>query len=454
MPSTAAHRVRRGIVVAIGTVVILGLGVYGPATLLGPLPAATTTVIDVPATASGAVAPSLPSTGASGVTVASSEAGGAGSAGSGTPAPAAPPAGSVVTAGITDPVPLGGSTKIITALVVLSEHPIVDGTDGSPVVITAEDYADYVAYISQSARAVSFIANESWSERDMLRAMLLGSSNNHSDALARWAFGTMDGYLAAAKTWLAAKGMTGTTVVDATGLSEGSVGTPSDLTRIAQLAFETPVIAEIMAQGSATLLGNRQVENLATYLPDLGVTGLSLSYTDEAGLCLLYRAVVPVAGGATTGGDAAGGGDAAASTDPGTATIYGALLREPDYPTLEADLTALVSSASAGLKPTALTTEGTAYVEYETAWGQMAKGTAASTESRMLWATAPVEHSVSPMTVTTARAGSSVGSVTFPLPGGPVAVPLTLDSALTDPGPLWRLSHPIETISTFIASLG
>ncbi|RFA14589.1 hypothetical protein B7R21_05985 [Subtercola boreus] len=450
MTSTAAHRIRRGVVIAIGAVVILGIGVYGPATLLGPLPAATARVLDTAAITPAAAAPALPSTGASGVTVADETAAAATSgaaaatpAAAGTPAtpgataqPTAPPASAVTTAGIADPVPLGGTTKIITALVVLSAHPLDAGTPGDPVVITSEDYADYVRYISESSRAVSFITNESWSERDMLIAMLLGSSNNHADALARWAFGTTEAYVTAANAWLAANGMTGTTITDTTGLSETSVGTASDLTRIAELAFETPVIAEIMALPSTTVNGNRQVQNLAVYLPDQGVTGLSLSYTDEAGLCLLYRATVPLAGA------------------DGVATIYGAMLREPDYPTLEADLTALVASASTGLKPTELAAAQTPFVEYTAAWGQTARAVTTEAESRMLWATTPVTQTATPLTLTTARSGAPAGTVTFALPEGAVDAPLTLDGSLTDPGPLWRLAHPFDVIGAFIASPG
>ena len=430
MTSSVAQRIRRGVFVGVGALVILGLGVYGPATLLGPLPPAEAHLLDVGAVASLSQPALLPSTGASGVTVA--ETAGAGAA-------AAPPASAVSTAGIDDPVPLGGTTKIITALVVLSTHPVAAGSPGDPVVITAEDYADYITYISESARAVSFITNESWTERDMVQAMLLGSSNNHANALARWGFGTMDAYLAAANAWLKTNGLTATTVADATGLSVDSLGTASDLTRIAALAFQTPVIAEIMAQSGATLNGNRQVQNLATYLPDAGVTGLSLSYTDDAALCLLYSASVPTV-------DASG---AAAAT-----TIYGAMLREPDYPTLEADMTALLGSASTGLKPTALTAEGTAYAEYRTGWGQTARAIARTTESRMLWAGATVERTVDVPILTTARGGSAAGAVTFTLPSGSVVVPLTLEGSLSDPGPLWRLAHPVELIGAFIASAG
>ncbi|MCU1479589.1 MAG: hypothetical protein JWQ19_375 [Subtercola sp.] len=396
-----------------GALVILGIGLYGPVTLVGPLPPATATVIDATGTLTPPAPPTLPSTGASGIT-----ADGATSV--------------LATAGITDPVPLGGTTKVITALVVLDAKPMLAGEQGASIVITPADYADYIAYISQSTRAVSFIAGETWTQRDMLQAMLMGSSNNHADALAAWAFGSTDAYVDAANAWLTKNGFSGTTVVDATGLSSNSVGTASDLTRIAQLAFANPVISEIIAQPAVTVNGGRYVNNLAIYLPDKGVTGLSLSYTDQAGLCFLYKAEVTVA--ATT------------------VSLYGAMLREPDYDTLNGDMTTLLTSAAANLKPTTVVTAGDVFVHYTTAWGQSADGVAVAGDSRMLWATTPVTHTVAAAPVTTALGGTSAGTATFDLPGGPLTVALKLSNALSDPGPLWRLTNPVPVIQSFVDS--
>ncbi|UFS60931.1 D-alanyl-D-alanine carboxypeptidase family protein [Subtercola endophyticus] len=413
MASTVARRIRRGIFIGVGALVILGIGLYGPVTLVGPLPTATATVVDATGTLTPPPLPTLPETGASGITADGAT-------------------GVLATAGITDPVPLGGTAKVITALVVLDAKPMQSGQQGESIVITPADYADYITYISQSARAVSFIAGETWTQRDMLQAMLMGSSNNHADALAAWAFGSTDAYVEAANAWLTKNGFSGTTVVDATGLSSNSEGTASDLTRIAQLAFANPVISEIIAQPAATVNGGRYVNNLAIYLPDKGVTGLSLSYTDQAGLCFLYKADVSVAGT--------------------TVTLYGAMLREPDYDTLNGDMTTLLTSAATNLKPTTVVTAGDVFVHYTTAWGQSADGVAIAGDSRMLWATTPVTHTVAAAPVTTALGGTSAGTVTFDLPGGPLTVALKLSNALSDPGPLWRLTNPIPVIQSFVDS--
>ncbi|GGF39245.1 D-alanyl-D-alanine carboxypeptidase family protein [Subtercola lobariae] len=441
MASGVARRIRRGIFIGVGALIILAVGVYGPITLVGPLPAATAAVLGADNTLTPPAPPTLPQTGASGIIADGSTA-------------------VLASSGISDPVPLGGTAKVITALVVLDAKPMDSGTQGANIIISPEDYAGYISYIAQSARAVSFIAGETWTQRDMLQAMLMGSSNNHSDALARWAFGSVDGYVTAANAWLAKNGFTGTSVVDATGLSSNSVGTASDLTRIAQLAFANPVIAEIMGQTGVTVNGGRYVSNLAVYLPTDGVTGLSLSYTDQAGLCFLYQAVVSVPGadaasgasGAAGGasGTASGGSSASNGAAATTVTLYGAMLREPDYDTLNGDMTALLASASANLKPTTVVTAGDSFVHYSTAWGQSADGVAIAGDSRMIWANTPVTHTVTAVPLTTALGSTSAGTVTFALPDGPLSVGLKLSQPLTDPGPLWRLTHPIPVIQAFL----
>ena len=74
---------------------------------------------------------------------------------------------------------------------------------------------------------------EQWTERDVVRAVLLASSNNHADTLVRWAFGGVDPYVEAANAWLAEAGFTATRVDDATGLSGDNVGTAEELARLA-----------------------------------------------------------------------------------------------------------------------------------------------------------------------------------------------------------------------------
>ncbi len=393
-------------------VVILGLGLYGPATLVGPLPS-TDAVIDEPSDILPTMgAPTVPQTGASAI---------------------ATDDGTIfASGGDTAPVPLGGVTKVITALVVLDAKPIEPGKPGPSIVVSAEDYAGFVTYISESARSISLIAGETWTEQQYLQAMLLGSSNTHADALARWAFGSVDDYVVAANAWLAESGYAGTTVVDATGLAEGSQGTASELAALAARAFDDPVLADIMSLDNVVVAGNRRVDNVAAYRVDEAITGLSRSFTDAAGLCFLFRLEVG------TGDDAV--------------PLYGAFLREPDYETLDGDLTTLIASAAATLTETVLVSQGDEVVTYTTPWGDEAHGVAVATKSELIWLTTPVTKTVTATDVTTAAKGTRVGQVTFHTPTGDVTVLLELDRRVADPGPVWRMTHPAPVIDAFVRS--
>jgi D-alanyl-D-alanine carboxypeptidase (penicillin-binding protein 5/6) len=432
--SSAGRKALRAIGIAVGAVLILGIGVYGPATLVGPLPTASASVADLPTELSGAISPAVPGTGASAIV-----------------ADVATPV--LASSGIEEAVPIAGAAKVVTALVVLSEKPLLAGSQGPAVTVGANEVADYSRYVAESARTVAVSAGETWSEREALEAMLLGSSNNHADLLARWAFGSVDGYLEAAAAWLAARGLSSIALVDATGLDEDDVGTASDLARISALAFSEASIAEIMQLDDAALPGGRSVDNLAAYQGELGYTGVSRSYTDQAGVCFLF-ALTP--GGVDAGGGDEGDADAGAADATGDTTaparLYGAFLREPDWDTLDADLAALASSAAGSVAPTAVLTAGRTYVTYTTPWGETANGVAASTESQQLWVTAPAEYAVEAEQLTTGARGQQVGTVTVTTPEGAVSSRLELDARLSDPGPLWRLLNPVPVISAFIDS--
>jgi serine-type D-Ala-D-Ala carboxypeptidase (penicillin-binding protein 5/6) len=415
MAGNAGRKAVRVVVVVLGAVLILAIGVYGPATLVGPLPAAAASTAEAPAEVAPTGLPTMPVEGASAVI------------GAGASAPLA-------AAGLSEPVPLGGTAKVITALVVLDAKPLAAGEQGPALTISREDYDGFLGYITESSRAVPMITGEQWSQRDVLIAMLLGSSNAHSDVLARWAFGSIDGYLAAAQTWLTEQGLTSVQLVDATGLDEGDVGTASDLARISAMAFADPVIAEIMALPNATVSGNRRVENVAVHAADLGVRGLSLSYTDQAGLCFLFALDVTPA----DGGD--------------EVTLYGAFLREPDWDTLDTDLDTLSSSAAATLTKTPIVTKGQTFATYTTPWGETAHAVAMGSEARMLWTSAPLTYRVDVQPLASGTAGQQVGTVSVDTPDGTITVLLQLDGRLGEPGPLWRLTHPVPLITTFLDS--
>jgi len=431
----------RVIGISVGTLVILMIGVYGPATLLGPLPHATVT-LTVPDAAVSASTPVLPAAGTSGILAVTPVDASAGQ--SATAEPAAEPATAdapaealgvdpIAIGGGSAPLPMASAAKIITALVVLDAKPLAVGEPGPAYSLVTADYQDYLTYTAEDARTVIVFPGESWTEREMLQAMILGSSNNHADTLARWAFGSVDAYLTAANAWLAANGMADTTVVDANGLADGSAGTGADLARIAALAATNPVIADIIAQPASALVGQRGVNNTTAYLPEEGITGISRSYTDAGGVCFLFTASV-VAGEKTF-------------------TFAGAFLGEPDYDTLTADLTALMASARAGVTELPVLAEGESYATLTTAWGDSTDAVVGTPKTRFGWqAAAPTNAEVTLDDVTTGRAGAKIGRVTVDAFGESVSSSLELESTLTDPGPGWRLLHPVPVISALVAS--
>lgn len=407
-------RLGRSLGIALGTLVILGAGIYGPATLLGPLPAAELTLLSPAPPAASPAPPALPADGASALVR------GAGDE-------------PFATAGADDPLPMASAAKLVEALVVLQSKPLEPGADGPAVVMTAEDYQSYLDYANNGARTVAVFPGENWTERELLQALVLGSSNNHADTIARWAFGSLDAYLEKANAWLSANGFDGTRVVDATGLDEGSAGTGSDLARLAAMAAAHPVISEIVSQPASALADRRGVQNTTAYLPELGVTGISRSYTDAAGVSFLFTATV--------------------DADGEPFSFAGAIVGEPDYDTLTADLTALMLSAADGVQQQPILAEGTAYARYDTVWGQSARAVVKTAKSRLAWVGTPVAApTVKTDPVTTGRAGSTVGRASVELDGAVVSSPLVLDRSIGDPGLGWRLLHPIPIITELIDS--
>lgn len=408
-------RLGRAAGIALGTLVILAIGLYGPATLLGPSPPVAAHVGTHAVPAIESVPPALPEGGASAVTLDAKR-------------------DPLAVAGDTDAVPLASTAKIVTALVILDARPLARGRAGPAIPITLDDYRSYIDNSNADNVAVTVLPGEVWSEREMLEAMVLGSSNNHAQSLARWAFGSRAAFLDAASVWLIEHDLTSTHLADETGLSEHSVGTAADIARLAALAMANPTLAEILTDPTAELFTSRGVKNHNSYLPDLGITGISRSYTDAAGICLLFAATVTV------------------RDTP--LTFYGVFLGLPDWDALDAATGALMDSAAAGVTQQDLVVQGEVFATFTSPWGDTANGVANSTKAQLSWPLGPLE----PVEVTTTGfstnpRGAEVGTVSVASDDGMVTLPLTLDEPIMGPGPGWRLLNPIPMISALIDSL-
>jgi serine-type D-Ala-D-Ala carboxypeptidase (penicillin-binding protein 5/6) len=405
--------------IAVGALAILGIGVYGPAMLLGPLPQVQVRLETAAAAGTEIPALALPEIGASALAVVGEEGGSETIAVSGDPAA----------------VPIGGAAKLVALLVTLDSLPLpADGT-GPSITIGPEDYTDYLRYSGEGSRTLPVLPGESWTERDVVRAVLLASSNNHADTLVRWAFGNVDQYVEAANTWLAEQGFSATRVDDATGLSGDNIGTAEELARLAAMVLGETQLAAILDDPDSAPLGSRNVPDTVARTTVDGVRAVSRSFTDQGGLSYVFTTEIPASEGADT-----------------PTTLTGAMLLMPDYETLDPAVEAAVASAVAASTPVEVIVEGTPYGHVDAAWGDRAELVASVSRTDAAWGSTFGEASVTVDPFATAPDGREVGRVAVATATGELASPLRLAGDIRDPGPIWRLTNPGHVIDAFLGA--
>ena len=392
--------------IAVGVVALVGLGTIGlggySAVALGlPLPE-TVPVAAAPALPAGAEVQPVPADyGSSGI----------GAVGWDAP---------LVVAGDTTPRPIASISKIVTALVVLDRMPLGDD-DGPLREITAQDAEYYSDAIAEGESRVAAWEGSVISERDALEAMLVSSSGNHARMLVDWAFGSQEAFPAAAAQWLAANGLTSTTILEPTGVDPGNTSTIADLVRIGELALANPVTAGIVAQPSAEIPDVGVITSSNELLGVDGIDGIKTGTLDEAGACLLFSA------------DAVVGGR--------TVTLVGAVLGGADHDTVDASVRSLLASAVAGFRELSVPA-GTDFGDYATRWDASADAVSAEDATFLVWGPEALLAEVELEPLVTGDAGQRVGAARISSPRETVTVPLVLDAALPDPGAEWRWANP------------
>jgi D-alanyl-D-alanine carboxypeptidase (penicillin-binding protein 5/6) len=405
MPTRQQIYRRRRIVVGTGLLAVLTVAVYLPVTLLAPVgelePAALPYSVDTGA------APEVgyPAFGASGFGAVGYD-------------------GVLGSAGAATPVPIASISKVITALVVLDARPIAEGTDGESLTFDEQDQQYFLDQIPVDGSRADVTVGETLSERVVIEKVLVVSSNNHSLSLARWAFGSLEGFTQAAAEWLAAHGLSGTTIVEPTGLSPGNMSTVPDLIEIGKLALEDPVVSQIVATDVITLPESGPVANSNKLLGVGGVDGIKTGNTDEAGSCLLFSADRQIGSQ--------------------TVTIVGVVLGGPDHDATEAAVQQLLDQAYAGFREIEVIAAGTELATYATPWGDAAVAVAAESASTLVWADTVVTVTVDAASIHLADDGSAAGEVDVVAGERTFSVPLVLRGTIDDPGPWWRLTHPAD----------
>jgi len=190
--------------------------------------------------------------------------------------------------------------KVMTAYLVLRDHPLRLGEDGPTITLTDADVADTDRRLRQRESVVSIAAGERLPERQALQALLLPSANNIAAVLARWDAGSTDRFVARMNATARSLGMTHTRYTDPSGYDDATVSTAVDQVRIVDRAMRVPVFASIVATSSATLPVAGIVHNTNTLLGHNGFVGVKTGSDDAAGGCFAFRAIRWIDGKRTT----------------------------------------------------------------------------------------------------------------------------------------------------------
>jgi D-alanyl-D-alanine carboxypeptidase (penicillin-binding protein 5/6) len=192
--------------------------------------------------------------------------------------------------------PIASVTKVMTAYLVLRDHPLQAGQDGPMITLGAADVADTQRRRAQQQSIVSVAAGEQLTERQALLALLLPSANNIAVVLARWDAGSPDQFVAKMNATAQALGMTDTRYTDPSGFDPTTVSTAADQVRLVEKAMDVPVFASIVAMPSATLPVAGTVANTDTLLGHDGFVGVKTGSDNAAAGCFAFRAVRSIGG--------------------------------------------------------------------------------------------------------------------------------------------------------------
>jgi D-alanyl-D-alanine carboxypeptidase (penicillin-binding protein 5/6) len=196
--------------------------------------------------------------------------------------------------------PIASVAKVMTAYLVLRDHPLEAGDEGPTITLTETDVADTERRRGQEESIVAVAAGEQLTERQALQALLLPSANNIAAVLARWDAGSEERFVAQMNATARSLGMRHTRYTDPSGYDDTTVSTAADQVRVVERAMRLPVFASIVAAPAAALPVVGIVRNTNTLLGRGGFVGVKTGSDAAAGGCFTFRAIRSIDGKRTT----------------------------------------------------------------------------------------------------------------------------------------------------------
>lgn len=318
------------------------------------------------------------------------------------------------------PVPIASVAKVMTAYVVLRDHPLKSGAEGPKIEIdqAAEDQSQ-----AGQESTVNVFQGDSISQREALESILIASANNVARLLARWDAGSEKAFVEKMNAAAKDLGMTNTTYTDPSGLNNTTVSTAVDQVKLAKEAMKSPAFREVAAMMSYDDYKGVNHSNWNQLVGHNDVVGIKTGTTTSALGNLVFAAKKEV------------GGE--------TRTIVGAVVRQPaggkDNTILGAALDSsdkLIRAAQDTLESSTILKKGSVVGYVDDGLGGRTPVVATQDVKAVGWPGLTVKLTFKADEVPhTAAAGTKVGTLTVGdgEAAGAVKVPVALQEDLVEP---------------------
>ncbi len=407
MAADRSARIRRRLVTGAVTVLVLALAAAAGVQWFRPLPEPSVEGLTTPIRIAGS-APVLPWPG------------------SGEAAVAVDGVGILGQVRASRPVPVAGLASVLTAYVVLRDHPLASGAAGPSIAVTPATVAAYQAGTAFGASEVAVAAGETLTELQALEGLLVDSGNDMATLLADWDAGGTGAFVAKMNRTASDLRLGSTHITDPSGQDAATTSTPDDLIRLGEAAMSVPALRQIVDLGQANLPKAGLVYNLDFDLGLDGIVGIETGSNTTANGCYLFAAQRSIGG-----------------TD---ATVIGVVLGQtgptgPNNAAVDAG-DALVKASEFSLGAHTVVPAGHVVGQLTTPWGASTPVTAAAPVTVLGWPGLSVPVSVhldalgAPL-----NAGTAVGVLRVRQDGHVTHVVLRTSSPLRGPSAWWRLTR-------------
>jgi D-alanyl-D-alanine carboxypeptidase len=318
------------------------------------------------------------------------------------------------------PVPIASVAKVMTAYVILRDHPLKSGEDGPKIPIdqAAQDQSD-----AGQESTVDVTKDDRITEREALESILIASANNVARLLARWDAGSEKAFVQKMNDAAKDLGMKNTTYTDPSGLNNTTVSTAVDQVKLAKAAMLQPAFREVATMMSYVDYKQKKHDNWNRLVGYNDVTGIKTGTTTSALGNLVFAARKDVNGethriiGAVVR-QPAGGPDN---------TILGAALHEGDK---------LIRAAQGALESATILKKGDVVGYADDGLGGRTPVAVTEDVTAVGWAGLSVKLTFAGDDLPhTAKAGTKVGTLTVgDGTTSAVKVPVALQKDLAEPG--------------------